>query len=116
MHELSIALSIVDVAVEEVERQGGGGRVAAVHVKIGTLCGVVPDALASAFALAREGTPLDRADLVFENVPAVAYCSSCDFGYDPGPIPNFRCPTCGAPTPNLKQGRELEVTALEIDS
>ena len=59
MHELSIALSILDLAAEEAERHGG--RVAAVHLRLGPLAGVVKDALVSAYDLAREGTPLARA-------------------------------------------------------
>ena len=115
MHELSIALSIVDVAAEAAERQGGG-RVAAVHVKVGRLSGVVGSALASAFALAREGTPLEGAVLVVEDVPAMAYFPACAAGHDPGDMVMLICPACGRPTPDLLQGRELEVVALEMDS
>jgi hydrogenase nickel incorporation protein HypA/HybF len=56
MHELSIALSILDVATEEAARRSG--RVLAVHLKLGPLAGVVKEALLSAYDLAREGTPL----------------------------------------------------------
>ena len=44
MHELSIAMSILDVAREESE-QRGGVRVEVIHLKIGALSGVVKDAL-----------------------------------------------------------------------
>ena len=43
MHELSIALSILDLAAEEAGRRGG--RVVAVHLKLGPLSGVVKEAL-----------------------------------------------------------------------
>jgi hydrogenase nickel incorporation protein HypA/HybF len=39
MHELSIAMSIVDMAQEEAERHGGA-QVQAVHLKLGRLTGV----------------------------------------------------------------------------
>lgn len=112
MHELSIALSIVDLAVEELARRGGD-RIVAVHLKIGVLSGVVPAALRSAFELAREGGPLNDAELVVEEIPVTAYCAECaaertiDF-------PNLTCPVCGSVTPEVRRGRELEVTALEI--
>jgi hydrogenase nickel incorporation protein HypA/HybF len=115
MHELSIALSIVDVAAEVAEGQGGG-QVAAVRVKVGRLSGVVGSALVSAFTLAREGTPLDRAELIVEDVAAVAYCQACSAAHDPGEAGMLICPTCGGPTPELLHGRELEVVALEMDS
>jgi hydrogenase nickel incorporation protein HypA/HybF len=57
MHELSIALSIIDAACEEAERHAGA-RVVAVHLKLGPLSGVVKEALVSAYELAREGSPL----------------------------------------------------------
>jgi hydrogenase nickel incorporation protein HypA/HybF len=112
MHELSVALSIVDLAEEEQERHGG--RIATVHLRIGPLSGVVKDALASAFELAREGTPLAGADLVIEDVPLVARCPAC--GEDRTPrFPMLVCPVCGGPTPDVVRGRELDVFALEFE-
>jgi hydrogenase nickel incorporation protein HypA/HybF len=114
MHELSIALAIVDVAAEEAERQGG--RVVAVHLKLGALAGVVKDALVSAFGLAREGTALDRADLVVCEVPVVAFCPTCAGARAPESPHLLCCVSCGTPMPEIIRGRELEVVALEIES
>jgi hydrogenase nickel incorporation protein HypA/HybF len=113
MHELSIALGIVDVAAEEANRRGG--RVAAVHLKLGPLSGVVPEALRSAFELARENSPLAAAELVIDVIPVAAYCPACAAERDV-PFPELRCPACGTPTPDVVRGRELEVYALEIES
>jgi hydrogenase nickel incorporation protein HypA/HybF len=68
MHELSIAMSILDIAHEEVERRGNP-RVEAIHLRIGTLSGVVKEALLSAYELAAEQTPFAQSRLVFEEVP-----------------------------------------------
>lgn len=114
MHELSIALGIVDMAAEEVGRRGG--RVVAVHLKVGPLSGVVPAALRSAFELAREPEPaVAAAELVIEEVPVVARCSACAAERAVS-FPELRCPACGGPTPDVVRGRELEVVALEIES
>ena len=67
MHELSIAMCILEAAEEEAERHGGG-RVSAVHLKIGEQSGVVAGALCSAFELAREQSPLAECKLVIESV------------------------------------------------
>src|SRR5262245_37637904 len=114
MHELSIALSILDMAAEEAARHGG--RVAAIHLKLGPLAGVVPEALASAYELAREGTPLARAELVVEAVPLVTYCPACAAERAPASVQELCCPICGTATPEVVRGRELEVVALEIES
>lgn len=68
MHELSIAMSILEGVEEEVIRQGYGA-VEAVHVRIGTLSGIVPEALVSAFEIAREQTPFAACSLAIETSP-----------------------------------------------
>jgi hydrogenase nickel incorporation protein HypA/HybF len=113
MHELSIALGIVDVAAEEAARQRG--RAVAVHLRLGALSGVVKEALVSAYGLAREGTPLEGAELVVEEVPIVARCPSCAAECRPASALELCCPACGTPTPEILRGRELEVVALEIE-
>jgi hydrogenase nickel incorporation protein HypA/HybF len=114
MHELSIAMSIVDVSAGEAERRGG--RVAAVHLRLGPLSGVAPDALRSAFGLARETEPaLAAAELVIEEVPVAAFCPACA-AERLVCFPELACPECGTPTPEVVRGRELEVFALELES
>jgi len=113
MHELSIALSLLDLVAEEAGRRGV--RVTAVHVRLGPLSGVVADALVSAFELAREGTPQERAILVIEEVPVVVSCPRCAGPRTPDSAWVLCCPTCGTPTPEILSGRELDLVALEID-
>lgn len=114
MHELSIALSILDLAAEEAEKRSG--RVAAIHLQLGPLCGVVKEALVSAYELAREGTSLSQAELVVEEVPVVAYCPGCDAERVLPSVQEMRCPLCGAVTPEVVRGRELHIVALEIEA
>jgi hydrogenase nickel incorporation protein HypA/HybF len=113
MHELSIAMGIVEVATEEAERRNA--RVTAVHLKVGQLSGVVAEALSAAFELAREATPLAGAVLVIEEIPVTVFCPACA-GERVVSFPHLSCPVCGTPTPEVVRGRELEVTALEIES
>jgi hydrogenase nickel incorporation protein HypA/HybF len=115
MHELSIALNLLDLAAEEAERQGGG-RVTAIHVRIGPLSGVVAEALRSAYELARETSELKSAELVIEEVPLTVFCPVC--GVEREPVSGWQlvCPSCGGPTPEIRRGRELELTALELES
>jgi hydrogenase nickel incorporation protein HypA/HybF len=114
MHELSIALAIVDIAEEEAARRGG--RVTAVHLKLGRLSGVVKEALESAYEMAREGTPLAGTELVVEEVPLVIHCPACAADQTPASAYELRCPTCGGPAGEIVSGRELEVSALELEA
>ena len=115
MHELSVALEIISIACEAAERSGGG-TVKAVHLRLGPLSGVVPQALQSAFEIAREGTTLAEADLVVDELPVVARCPYCQRDHVLDSILAIRCPECGALDLKLVSGRELEITTLEIES
>ena len=114
MHELSIAMSILELAEEEAGRHGGA--VVAVHLKLGPLSGVVLEALRSSYELAREGSSLAASELVIEEVPVMAYCPACAADRELASVSPLCCPACGTPTPQIIRGRELEVVALEIAS
>ncbi|CAL9638282.1 hydrogenase maturation nickel metallochaperone HypA [Streptomyces albus] len=113
MHELSIATALVEQA-DEVARAHEGGTVSAVTVRVGELSGVVADALLFAFEVAREGTALTAAELVVEQVPAVAHCGLCSARFPVGVPPVLRCPRCGRPADGLSSGRELEIVSITL--
>ena len=115
MHELSIALNIVDIAAAEAKRHGEAA-VSAVHIRLGPLSGVVKEALLSAFEIAREQSPLARAELVVEEVPVRLYCQPCQREVTVASIQALVCPTCSSPAGKVLSGRELEVSALEIEA
>jgi hydrogenase nickel incorporation protein HypA/HybF len=59
MHELGLALEIVDI----VTRRAAGAKVRRVVVEVGALAAVLPDALAFSFQLASDGTSAAGAEL-----------------------------------------------------
>jgi hydrogenase nickel incorporation protein HypA/HybF len=114
MHELSIAMSLVEAAAEKAASLGSP-RVQALHVRIGPLSGVVKDALLFCFDLAAEGSAVVGARLAIEDVPLVGHCPRCDAERElPGPW-SLACPQCEAPISKIVKGRELELFALELD-
>ena len=117
MHELSIAMSIVEMAGEVAEAEAfcrGGASVVAVHLKLGALAGVVKSALLASYGLACEGTALEGSRLVIEEIPVVVYCANCR---ERRPLDSerwFVCPECSQPMSDVIQGKELQVVALEL--
>ena len=114
MHELSIALSILDAAAEEAQKHGAV-RVRAVHLQLGALAGVAKEALQSAFALAKGEAGLPDADLVIEEIAVRIHCPRCRADRAVASLQDFVCAECGAASAEVVQGRELQVTALEIE-
>ena len=113
MHELSIAMGIVDAALEESARRGV--QVTAVHLRLGALSGVVKDALLFSWEVACQDTRLQGSQLVVEDVPVVVFCPQCNDQRTLTSVQSFTCPDCGAPTMDVRQGKELEVFALEVE-
>jgi hydrogenase nickel incorporation protein HypA/HybF len=112
VHELSIAISLVEIACEKAAELGGA-KVEALHLKLGPLSGVVKDALLFSFEVASKDTAIEGARLEIEDVPLTVRCVRCDAEREL-PEPYLICPVCGEPTPEILRGRELELSALEV--
>lgn len=114
MHELSIVAGIVDSVVEALEAYPGA-RVREVRLRVGALAAVVEDSLKFCYGVSIEGTPLAGSRLVVKTVPVVAHCAACGRDGEIASLQSMRCPHCGEPTMDIRQGRELEIEAIEIE-
>ncbi len=114
MHELSIALSIVEGATEEAQKHNGA-KVEAVHLKLGKLSGVVKDSLLFSYNVACEGTILEGSRLEIKEVPVIVFCPNCNEETTPVSIQNFCCSVCESPTAKVVRGRELLIVGLELN-
>jgi hydrogenase nickel incorporation protein HypA/HybF len=112
MHELSIAMSIVDMAQEEAERRDV--KIDAVHLELGPLSGVVAEALLFSYEVACSGTRLEGSQLVIKEVPIEVYCPVCEAQRILLSMQCLCCPECGTPTADVIHGKELVVIALEV--
>jgi hydrogenase nickel incorporation protein HypA/HybF len=111
MHELSIAHSIVQLAIETAE-QNNLKKIDALHVKIGVLSGVVKEALEFSFDIATEGTSIEGAQLIIDEIPLKVFCSQCENEHVlPKPTP-IKCPKCNISTGEILEGREIELDSI----
>lgn len=113
MHEMGIALQIVEIATASLPADLGEARVAAVNLKIGKLAAVVPESLRFCFDVAVKGTPLATAKLVIEEVPVVASCKDCHAQWTINE-PVFICKTCESGSLEILSGRELDIESIEV--
>jgi hydrogenase nickel incorporation protein HypA/HybF len=114
MHELSIVSSIVD-SVTETLTAYPGARVKEVRLRVGVLASVIEDSLQFCYGIATEGTALEGSVLVVKILPVLARCVACAQDVEIESLQSFRCPRCGEPVSDLRQGRELEIESVEID-
>lgn len=110
MHELSIAMSIVEAA-EEAARQSGCKTVSRIDLEIGTLAGIEPDSLDFAWPSAIKGTMLEGAERVINYIPARAQCMDCGHTFNTHTRMS-PCPSCGERFTFLQQGEEMRIVSL----
>jgi hydrogenase nickel incorporation protein HypA/HybF len=113
VHELSIAMSILEAAEAEAKRHGAV-RIRRIHCRIGVLRQVDRTLLSEAFELAKTGTSAASADLEVTSVGMHLDCSGCGRASDL-PTWQFECPRCGSSKVELSGGDELELTSLELE-
>ncbi len=112
MHELSIALSLI----EQIEKNAAQhpGVVRSAQIRIGVLSGVDCEALRFAWEIARAGTPLASTALEIESVLLRVRCPGCGNTHA-AEIHSILCPRCVTPEQEILEGRELQLASLEID-
>ncbi|WP_433870431.1 hydrogenase maturation nickel metallochaperone HypA [Saccharopolyspora sp. CA-218241] len=108
MHELAITQNIVDTIVERTD----SAEILAVHMRIGKVAGVVPDAVRFCFDLVAQGSPVAGARLEIDEPPGRARCRTCadEFAVEDLAV---LC-SCGSTEVAVIGGDELSVTAVEV--
>jgi len=113
MHELSIAISIVDMAIKQARLASANG-VSEVELDIGTLSGIEYESLEFALGVAAKDTILEETLFRINRVEAVAECSACQHLYTPDRIFSH-CPECNKQGIRLIRGTELQLKSLLVE-
>ena len=113
MHELSIALSIVELAEEEAKK-ADATSISKIEVEIGTMAGIETEALLFAWDAAIQGTMAGQAELVIHSIEAEAHCMECgkDFHAEHYFV---QCPNCDSYRYQITKGKELRISSLIVD-
>ena len=112
MHELSVCQDLLmQVATLAAQHQAQG--VSLIVVRMGPLCGVVPELLEQAFTIAKVATVAEQAELVVEILPVRVHCQHC--GTESEVIPNrLICENCGNWQTQLLSGDEMLLARVEL--
>lgn len=113
MHELSIAQSLLQIALREC-LASGHQRIDSVRIRIGKASGIMSDALLFAFDAIKEGTGASAARLEIEEVPVGGTCGSCGGSFTVEEEFVLCCPLCSAAEFRISAGRELDIVDMEV--
>ncbi len=114
MHELSIAQSILDIAITEC-RKAEYKRVNSISLRIGKVSGIKVRSLLFAFDIIKIDTIAQGAALICEEVPVAGYCPECRNNFTAASELVLACPECGGTRFSINGGRELDIVEIDVD-
>ncbi len=112
MHELSIAIGIVEIAEKET-RKVNKKKVDSIELEIGTLSGIEINALEYAWEIAVSGTVLEHSQKKITSIDAKATCLDCNTKFIITNIYDL-CPLCESYKKEIIKGKELIVKSIEV--
>jgi hydrogenase nickel incorporation protein HypA/HybF len=104
--------STLDLADAQA-RQSGATAIHSLQMRIGTLSGVVTEALRFAFQALKQDTLATDATLEIEEVQPACWCARCEIEFDVNDY-IYECPQCHRPSADLRRGREMALISLEV--
>ena len=113
MHELSIAMNIVDIANEETKK-ANAKKVFEIELEIGTMSGVVLEALEFALQEAVKDSILENAKIIISEIQAKAKCQNCLHVFKIKDLYS-PCPNCNELKTEIISGKELRVKSLKVE-
>ncbi len=113
MHELSMAESVLELALRHA-REAGGGRIAALDLVVGEFTPVEESSLGFYWDRLTEGTPASGSTIRVRRIPARLECIDCRQAVPPG-AEEWVCPVCGKPRLRLVSGDECYLEAIEVE-
>jgi len=113
MHEFSMAIQIVETVTEQA-KQRGASSVLSLEIEIGTLSGVVSEALDFALQEAIKNSLLETAEIKLIEVQAQAICKRCDHAFL---LDDFFgvCTQCQSMEYEMVAGKELKIKSFRVD-
>lgn len=112
MHELSIAINILEIVSAEAQA-AGAHSVSRIELEIGSWSGIERDAIEMAMHEAKNGTLASEAEVIYHWRNPIASCEDCCNEFEPEDL--FKvCPYCNSTNTHLLTGKELKVRSIDI--
>jgi hydrogenase nickel incorporation protein HypA/HybF len=112
MHELSIVMSIVDVAEEQVKIHHAK-EVERIDLEIGALAGIDDHALEFAWEAGVKDTILEKALRIIHKHDGRARCLECNKEFEINTLYD-PCPLCGEHLLQILQGKEMRIQSMVL--
>lgn len=113
MHELSIALNIIDI-VTDTFAKSNAQQINDIELEIGEFSGVELDALEFALETSIESTQFNNAKFIITTPQGKGKCNNCKNEFEMKTLYDT-CPKCKSFGIDILQGQELRVKSINVD-
>jgi hydrogenase nickel incorporation protein HypA/HybF len=113
MHERSLVQSLLR-QVNDLAREQGAVRVAAIRLSVGEFAGVEPELVRLAYDDMVGDTPLCGAELVMDRVALEARCEACGQEFVVEAF-RFECPGCHSVNTTVVRGEGLILESITME-
>ncbi len=113
MHEMSIALSIVE-AVDAKAREEGAAKITGIDLLVGRLSGIETESLKFCFSAASKGSLAEDAVLAIDEREGTGECTVCRSSF-PVSFYYAECPECGSLAVSIISGEEFQIKSMTIE-
>ena len=110
MHELSLAMEVIELVRREAEKQGVS-KILEIDIEVGDLSGIEAEAFQFGMEMQVKGTILDGATINLVQTPGTGICSGCQLKFE---MKNRldACPKCKCFPSEITGGQEFRVLSL----
>lgn len=112
MHELSIVMSIVDIATQQTQK-AEANEVEEIELVIGELSGIEMYSFDFAWKQGIKNSVLEFAVLKMARPKGIGQCMDCETLFQMNQLFDA-CPSCGSHFVAIQQGKEMKVKSLVV--
>ncbi len=112
MHELSIVMSIIEIANGEAIK-ANVSKIDEIELEMGLLSGIEMSAFDFAWQEAVKSSVLENAERIIVRPSGKAVCLECNTSFDIDSLYD-QCPVCKSHFIDITQGKELRVKSLTV--
>ncbi|MBU3946691.1 MAG: hydrogenase maturation nickel metallochaperone HypA [Proteobacteria bacterium] len=113
MHEMGIALNILDIVKQEMDSYGAE-KLISICLVVGEFTAIAHHSLTFCLEIITKDTPFEGVRLEIEQIPLIGRCINCknEFAIEGN---RFICTKCSSKAIETISGRELFIKEIEID-
>lgn len=113
MHEFSIAVNLIEIAVEYAQK-ADAKKITQIEIELGELSGIIQDSLEFCFEAACKDTIAENSILSIKIILAISECLDCNKKFETGSLLSV-CPNCDSIKCRTVQGKELKIKSITVD-